>query len=156
MKYALLTLLILAVPAFARLGETPEECVARYGSPISTDKAKQILAFQKSGLLIMAEFDGGRCACISFQHADKDAAGEPAPFTAEEAELLREANSDGMKWIIPLIRPPDLYLWTVKGEHRFTIWNAIDKRIVKIATAEHLKRETAAKAAQEKEKFKGF
>ena len=156
MKPVLFALLILAVPAFARLGETPAECTARYGTPIQTDKERQTLGFEKGGLFIMAEFFAGRCTSISFQKVEKDPAGNSLPFTAEEVELLRAANSGGLKWIIPISRPPDTFLWTVQGEHRYTIWPSIEKNLVKIATKEHLDRADAARASEQKEKFKGF
>ena len=51
-------MLIASTPALARIGETPEQCQARYGEPVKKLSNNRSL-FQKNGILIIAEFYEG-------------------------------------------------------------------------------------------------
>ena len=106
MKSALLSLVfVLAVTATAqaRLGETPDELVARYGQPLSEadQKAEGIkvasaaIVFQKGGFEIDVTVADG----ISVQEMFKKLNGQP--ITLGEARILLNANSQGYGWEAP-------------------------------------------------------
>ena len=91
--------------AEARIGETIEQCINRYGAPIrrtkSTDDQEEIL-FKKDTFSIRADFFRGVCDSISYTKLKKQ------PFWSNEEEhlhlsngeigLLMEANSNGKQW----------------------------------------------------------
>ena len=57
----ILTFLLLAAFAEARIGETLEECIKRYGNPITVDKDLGTTTFLKEGFVVVVKFtDGGK------------------------------------------------------------------------------------------------
>jgi hypothetical protein len=107
MRNALLTLVFIGSAtsvAFARIGETPDQLVARYGQPLNevdqkADGAKLPLAkvtFQKGGFQIDVTIIGG----VSVEEKFKKLNGKP--ITLEEARTLLGANAQGEVWNAPV------------------------------------------------------
>ena len=103
MRNALLTLgfiVTLTASAQARLGETPDQLVARYGQPLNeadqkADGAKIPLAnvtFQKGGYQIDVTITNG----VSSQEIFKKLNNES--MTVSEARILLTANAQGREW----------------------------------------------------------
>ncbi len=99
---AMLLLVMCALPCFARIGETREQCVKRYG-PIyeeSSDGAR--LEFRSKGLDVICFFRDGKAWGLSVQVAPKAMTDEePAGFTdltASQAEKILQANAGTSKW----------------------------------------------------------
>jgi hypothetical protein len=116
MRIALLTLVFIVTTtcgAFARVGETPDQLVARYGQPLNetdqkADGAKLSLArvtFQKGGYQIDVTISGG----LSVQEVFKKINGQS--MTVDEARLLLNANGQGMDWSAPQ-KKTDAIVWT--------------------------------------------
>ncbi len=95
----LLSVLIsLASPALARIGETREQCEARYGKPVRVLENPQTTIHQKAGLEVRCAFYEGKCDQIIFQHIERGADGKRLPLTELELKTLMEANSEGKAW----------------------------------------------------------
>lgn len=118
----ILTLVLLAaliLPAAARIGENPQQLVARYG-PSQPGKDASVLLFEKNGIAITATLRKGVCHAIrfgpvqatgrrgvfgtGFVHPDDLPAPEPPKeggkaLTEEQLKQLLEANSGGFAWI---------------------------------------------------------
>ncbi|WP_395740569.1 hypothetical protein [Prosthecobacter sp.] len=90
LRLALLTLLCLSSAALARIGETQDECIRRYGEPVQRD-ADKTLSFRKSGIAVTCTFLEGRCVHIRYQKLDPD-----ARLNGREVDILRAAN--GTHW----------------------------------------------------------
>jgi hypothetical protein len=116
MRITLLTLVFIGTAtsaALARIGETPDQLVARYGQPLNevdqkAEGAKIPLAkvsFQKGGYQIDVTISGG----VSVQEIFKKINGQPISF--DEAQILLNANSQGMVWNAPQ-QTPDGKVWT--------------------------------------------
>jgi len=116
MRIAPLTLVFIVTTtcgAFARVGETPDQLVARYGQPLNeTDQkaegAKIPLArvtFQKGGYQIDVTISGG----LSVQEVFKKI--NDQSMTVDEARLLLNANAQGMNWSAPQ-KTTDAIVWT--------------------------------------------
>lgn len=140
---AILLTLLLCVTAQARLGETPAECVARYGDPIKTDKEAMTIGFQKEGIFIMCVFHEGKCASIAFKKPEGD-------FSETEIVTLREANGSDWK------ESPSAVGQKHWENGRALVVHEQHEGLLIIITQEERKRRDAAKAAAEKEKLKDF
>ena len=102
MKTTCATLLLLLLPAvaLARLGETYEQCVDRYGQPIEEEsgltigslKARGSVFQTESGWEIYAIFVDGRAIQVAYsRHPSRD-------LTADQTRQLLLENSSGEKW----------------------------------------------------------
>ncbi len=99
--HRLILLLILLLPALAqaRLGETHEQCVARYGSPTEEIPdfaigSMKVLGsiFQKDGLEIFAIFVDGRAIQVAYSRRPA------ADLPAAQIQTLLTDNAAGETW----------------------------------------------------------
>ena len=157
MKSALLLLLFtvsLALPAWARLGETGDMAVARYGQPLSEfdqkaegDKIPMIkLTFQKNGFQIEVSVAGGYSVAESFRKISGDA------LTLDEARTLLTNNAQGFKWSAPVM---------VDGERRWmrddgAMARLSDGRTLYLVTKQLMDAEMKAKSVQRAPTLEGF
>lgn len=150
----LLSVCCLVSTASARIGETPAECAARYGEPVSFDADTQTQYFEKAGLLIAATFHEGKCEAIDFQKAEEDALGKPVPLSDNEIERLLEANADGSVWDDPF-PTPEGPKWSTKDGRLAAYYARLDRNLL-VATLAYLKRSAADRKRKEQEKLDGF
>jgi hypothetical protein len=92
------------VSAQARLGETEDQCITRYGTPIHVLNPGEILnpgdkgalyrtlIFIKGDYVVVIYLLNGKCSFLSVQRTDKVALGDG------EIELLLSANIGGLTW----------------------------------------------------------
>jgi hypothetical protein len=98
LRIAFLTFLA-STTAHARLGETEEQTVARYGPVAATynpgehDAAYRTLAFNKNGYLILTAFMGPTCEMVCFRKEDKSALGW------DDLDFILKAESQDRKWL---------------------------------------------------------
>jgi hypothetical protein len=85
--------LLLPLMVFGRIGDTKDEAIARYGSPIKSDK--EILTFEKTGFYIVCQFYEEKVFSISFLKTDLKV------FTKDEALALRDRISPNLDWDEP-------------------------------------------------------
>jgi hypothetical protein len=106
MRILLSSLVLLAITtagAQARIGETPDQLVARYGQPLNEVDQKgegdkiplARVSFQKGGFQIDVTITGG----VSVQEIFKKLNGQP--ISVEEARILLTANAGGQNWSAP-------------------------------------------------------
>ena len=98
----------------ARVGETLDQCIKRYGKATSipmiydfTGPTKELAYynFLKNGIAIQIGFLNGKASDLSFHHVAPDADAKtpnpvPADLSRVEIDTLLAANSDGMKWTL--------------------------------------------------------
>ena len=97
MKPALLLCLLLsAIPAYARLGETTEQIEARYGKPIQATKpespATDAEVYEKNGFQITVGYFERRSCYEQFRKVDPDKPNSLLEITETERDWLRKAN----------------------------------------------------------------
>lgn len=80
-------------PARARIGETVEECIARYGEPVAETAGRlqgvKSISFAKAGIRVRIEFVDDKAAFLSFARHGMDA--------TEEQKLL-DSNAGVLSW----------------------------------------------------------
>lgn len=96
MRY-LLIFVALTSSLFARIGETKEQLIARYGSP--AEENGNDLLFTKNGMLIKATLLGEKCQWIRFSK-DAGTATTPQPLAREQLLAIFNVNQDGAKWTL--------------------------------------------------------
>jgi hypothetical protein len=84
-----LSVLVLSLPAYGRIGETIEECETRYGAPIEKvapgipESDPQALVYSKAGITIIVEFKGGKAWKQLYQLIGMDDASVTSMLKAE-------------------------------------------------------------------------
>ena len=148
MKFVVI-LLILLVPicAFARIGETAEECVTRYGKAI--DKVDNRMFFAKGGFVIAATFYQGVVDSIAYFKE-----GKRAEISDNEIEVLLKSNGGDEKWEKLKIISVDKQ-WETEDGAIMACYKTFDNMLL-IATKERLERMIAEKKAEEKERLEEF
>ncbi len=142
----LLTFFCLALSAQARIGETLDECIKRYGEPAQRPLPKTLL-FHKSGIAITCYFVDGLCVNLSYKKI------APATrFNEREVEILRMAN--GSKWQVwqPGSHSPSI-CW--RNEICECLWNR-QQGLLQFETLAEKQRKAAEKRAEEKKLLEGF
>lgn len=120
--------------AVARLGETPEECATRYGSPTmfrpSMDHKDMLIGqYNKDGISVRIYFENGRAGAIRFSDISTD----------EQVQKLLHANAQG-------------YTWKERPGENYRRWLRSDGGDAEIVGVELLVRSGEAVAAQAAEK----
>ncbi|WP_146852450.1 hypothetical protein [Brevifollis gellanilyticus] len=101
MKTLITFLLLCASPALARLGETREQCEARYGKAVAGQSDPPASMHEKAGLFIICKYDsaeGGKCRGIVFNRTDP-VSRKKDPLMKVEIEILLKASSEGGEWV---------------------------------------------------------
>lgn len=151
----LLSILAMVSTSFARLGETPVQCEARYGKPVEVDKEKQTITYHKAGLWIYVFFWNGKAQAILIAKLEQDAIGNPEKLSDTEVQTLLEANAGGSTW--KKTQSPNLIDkgWVTEDESRIAIYYVL-KHHVYITTTEFQKHQSELEDAEEKKKLEGF
>lgn len=126
---------LLCLPAFARIGETPEECEKRYGKHIvetSEGKGEFLRHYEKSGYMINVWFlqsgDTWKVEHISYYRKDENR------FAKEEIRDLLQLNSKkGWKyidaWSIYYSSKPESRRATLDHAIHYETWQSEDKTL---------------------------
>ena len=157
MKIAFLTLLFtvaITAPAWARLGETEDALVARYGPPLSEFDQKGEegkipmvkLTFQKNGFEIEASVAGGLSVQETFKKVNGDV------LTTEEARYLLNANAQGFGWEAPQTTG-EVKRWTRDDG---AVAKLVGGRMFYIMTKELIDAETTAKKLEQAPSLQGL
>jgi hypothetical protein len=138
---------------YARVEESKDECIARYGSPIKELEDGQLL-FQKSGLAIIAHFHEGKTDSIAFRKVETNALGKGETISDHEIEILMQNNSCEKTWkkssAISMNR-----IWETEDGSLFAHYMNFDN-ILHISTRGYVDRSDAAKKAKESQALDGL
>jgi hypothetical protein len=133
---------------FARIGETEQECTARYGEPVKKGSNDSLL-YQKSDLNIFITFFDGKADAIAYW---KIAKGEQ--LSENEVEILLNSNSGGVPWKKRAVISMDREWETENGELLATYDNG--EHMLMVGTKDYLARQKAKRAAKEGKNLEGF
>ena len=126
----------------ARIGETEQECAARYGEPTKKLSNNRFL-YQKSDLKIFIIFFNGKADAIAYS---KIAKGQQ--LSENEIETLLETNSGGVPW-----QKGEGLSW--ETETGALLANYTDDMLI-IATKDYFARQKAKDNAKESQNLEGF
>jgi hypothetical protein len=145
----------LTCPAFARLGETPEQCNARYGEPVSIDKDKKEITYQKAGLLVLITFWNGSAQYIIIGKSERDAIDRPVKMSDAEIETIVQANAGDQK-----TKPGSEggvldKAWETLDGKRIALY-MFDSNVLVLSTKAYALEKQRLKAETEKKNLEGF
>lgn len=140
--------------AWARLGETADQLVARYGQPLSeidqkaegSNPALSFVSFQKNGFQINVTLSNGSSAAESFKKLNGD------PLTIGEVRALLTDNSQGYEWEAPQVMAEGKR-W---GRDDGAVATLIGGQIFNISSKELLVEKAVAKKLERQPSLEGF
>lgn len=135
-----ISLLLLPLSAFARLGETREQCIQRYGAAHWVDKEKTQASFVKDGLVISALFVDGKCVILEFKWPE-NATG----VSVQRSELAHKSLGSSIQLIFE--DDDGRRVWETRNKARCAV-ELSDRRLM-IALQKYLD-------GQGMDRFKGF
>lgn len=147
------TLLFLALfltPAMARLGETKEQCIARYGPAIvdKIENGENYTIHDKAGFRLLVTYFEKKAALLLLSKIDK----EHPEISAVEIQKILRSNNAGGDWK----KDPTVLinsLWNADG--KIAQYEVADHNLTLMTTAYQLKL-AADKKAKEEENLDGF
>lgn len=145
-----------ATSAFCHLGETQQECEARYGEPLKTFTNEEGLtcqAFQKSGLNIGVTYLNGKACQVGYFHQDQDLLKIPAELSDNEIEIILKSNSDAawkQKQVLAMGK-----FWQTPDESIVACYNPI-RHILVLMTKEMNDFKNKSQKAQESKNLQGL
>lgn len=102
MRPVLLCFLLLAIPAYARIGETVQEIQTRYGKALKGVKAEYPATvagiYEKNGFSIIVGFYQNKSYYEQFKKIDLTKKAPALPIDQLEQETLLKANCSGCNW----------------------------------------------------------
>jgi len=100
--------LLAATTAQARIGETFDECTARYGRHVRISNDGVVHVFESGRFRIFVEFHDGQAEEVIYRKIppDKDYVGAPVQLSTNEIHTLLKNNFGGAPWETT---HPDLY-----------------------------------------------
>ena len=151
---ALIFTVSVTAPAWARLGETGDAVVARYGQPLSEFDQKAEdgkvplvkLTFQKNGYEIEVSLSNGFSVAESFKKMNGNV------ITTQEARTLLAANGQGQQWEAP--QTTDNVKRWVRDDG--AVASLTDCRVLYITTKQLMDAESMAAKVTEKPSLQGF
>lgn len=152
--------------ATARIGETPEQCQARYGEPVKADKDNEDRQFLKDDILITVKFYKGQADYIFFESKKMVSPAQLKGLSDSEVQGLLDANGGARSWIrskpdhSPDYKPGKNILnygpakwWTKDGMLLATQLGCAEFLIV---TKDHQQRFEEEEKAKKNKKLQGF
>jgi hypothetical protein len=150
---ALSAIFITTSHLYARIGETPQECAARYGQPIKTLQ-EDMLLYEKAGLGVIVTFYKGKADAIAYRKIAENALGKGEKISDNEIEFLLKSNSGDTPWkkrsVISRNRE-----WESENSNLLATYITFENLLV-VATQDYLAREKAKKNAKEGKTLDGF
>jgi hypothetical protein len=142
--------LSLGLPSFARIGETMDEAITRYGNVVRHDTihGEKYYSFEKNGFHILAHFHDGKLDRILYNSESRD------KLTEEEIDTFLRANNGGrpMNEDLPYIWVGKDVAATYSKWHRHA-WH-LDIKARSFGRRKNIAQKLAEKAQKEAEKAK--
>jgi hypothetical protein len=157
----------LSSTGWARLGETLEQCEARYGLATRTLDAPDSLNapgalvcfFSRAGFKIVATFHNGKAGVIFFEKEEQDASGNPMEISQTEVESLLESNNAGKSWQPASAREAGWNFndkaWLLEDKSALAVHDKSNHRLV-FTSIEFAELQDKVRAAKEEKSLEGF
>jgi hypothetical protein len=143
----------------ARLGETPEECSARYGAAVATVpggddnvQGTSTIIYEKGGMKIVTLVYEGRVVFISYEKPGTGETEQSQDISEGEIGFLLDANSQGKTWI-PALTPPNA--WRLEDGTASAAYHNHSRKFI-VSSTQYMSLSQRAQSAQDQQHLKGF
>jgi hypothetical protein len=144
-----------SLSAYARIGETLEQCARRYGPSVGYNETTKTHRFVKGGFELQIGFLEGKAAIMYVMKEARDVINRRVPLSDHEKELLVQANGAGASWQNPKELVSVAERWLSDSGDRFAEYDQIHN-VLWIVTKPWADKEKAATQAQEIKNLEGF
>ena len=136
----------------ARIGDTLEEAIKRYGKVVKKEPAHEFAMFKETPYYITAHFHDDKTDAIVYVKTESGTSTQGG-FSDREIETLLRTNGNGQTWERSKAKA-GLYKWETEDKRLHAVYS--ESKFLVIATADYLKRlhETASKKKTAAEKTK--
>jgi len=142
------------LPSYARINETRQECIARYGQPVAADNETHLLVFMKGSFLIGINFFEDKADKILFRKVTQDILEKGEEISDDEIQILLKANGAGKEWrkikTISIDRQ-----WITNDGSIYAKYYTMSNNLILITTASS-KREAEAEKSKDEKRLEGF
>lgn len=147
-------LMLSICPASARIGESPQQCNARYGNPTSAS-TPEMNVYLVNGYIITCHFYSGQCDAILFQKGKSRGEMRPDELSAVEIATLLRANGGIQQWK-EVEGGFGEQKWMTGDSQIGASYFSLTERMLVITTRGYGDRANAEKAAEQAKALKGF
>ena len=151
-KIFLFLIAIAASQAFARIGESPEQCQQRYGAPFESHPDSA--GYHKSGFIIGVSFYEGKVVRILYRKVAEISPGTGGNISDNDIEQFLKLNAGKSTWNKPQVSSIDNVWHSVDGS-LYAVYRKSDNSLT-IATKGYYERLNAAMKAKQKKTLQGF
>lgn len=151
----LLTLIVLtAMTSLARIGETLDECKARYGDPVNASGDGTDAMFNKNGIIVAVEFTDNKADFVMYAKEKTNVVGIGEKFSNAEVETLLKSNGGDRQWskLQTISVNSD---WETDKPQLCAHLDAVKNHLM-VATKECLDRKAKEKSDQDKKNLSSF
>jgi hypothetical protein len=148
---AFLASALLAVPSFARIGETEAQIEKRYGAPQDTIKNSygKRCRYRFGGFYVFVDFEHGISQMEVYQKKDWSV------ITPTETVSLLSANSGGAKWTNPELVDGDYIAHTTSRPRRVAVYHPGSRDLMS-TSKDYIDRAADSINAIARKKMEGF
>ncbi|MBV8173202.1 MAG: hypothetical protein JO151_01395 [Verrucomicrobia bacterium] len=120
----------------ARIGDTLEEAIKRYGKVVKKEPAHEFAMFKETPYYITAHFHDDKTDAIVYVKTESETSTKGA-FSDREIETLLRTNGNGQTWERSKAKA-GLYKWETEDKRLHAVYS--ESKFLVIATADYLKR----------------
>jgi len=120
----------------ARIGDTLEEAIKRYGKVVKKEPAHEFAMFKETPYYITAHFHDDKTDAIVYVKTESETSTKGA-FSDREIETLLRTNGNGQTWERSKAQA-GLYKWETEDKRLHAVYS--ESKFLVIATADYLKR----------------
>jgi hypothetical protein len=145
---------VAASSAHARIGETLEQCIARYGAPVKDSTTEKQAGFVKAGFIVIVQLFDTKADTPAICKVERNALGKSAEMSDNEISQLLEANSGSKGW--KQVRDTILQKYWITDDAQLVASYDTLNHSLTIMTKAATERANAKKKADEDKKLNGF
>lgn len=138
----------------ARIFETKEQCLKRYGKPVINEEKR--LGFMKPPIMVMLEFHKGKAAAVHYMRIERDNMDVAKELSAKQIEIILKANTGKSSWRKSTTDNPRWQSWLRNDNKVQAIYHRFDSNSLSIKSIGYLELQKSNKIEKEVKELEGL